>query len=274
MRGFLIAALGLFVAGQASAETLLERGDYLANTIVACGNCHTPQTPNGPAPGLELAGGNKLVDDPRMTTYAPNITPSSRVGTWSDAELKRAIREGVRPDGSVIGPPMPFELYRHMSDADLDAIVAYVRTVPPSDHAVPKSVYRIPLPPAWGPPVEIVAAPDKADTVAYGAYLAGPLGHCVECHSSPDERGVPDIKNALGAGGMTFTGPWGESVSANIMPSNLADWTDAEIERAVRTGVAKDGRRLMPPMAFGYYAGISAEDMAAIIAYLRTLPPM
>jgi hypothetical protein len=77
----------------------------------------------------------------------------------------------------------------------------------------------------------------------------------------------------LGAGGRGFPGPWGTSVSANITPHGLADWKDAEVERAIRAGVSKDGHKLFPPMAFSYYAGIAKDDMAALIAYLRSLPP-
>ena len=271
MRAFTFALM-VVVSVPAVADAVLERGAYLMKAVVACGNCHTQQTPAGPAVGMELAGGNVLVDDPRMTAQAPNITPASKVGDWSDAELKRAIREGVRPDGSIIGPPMPFPLYRHLSDEDLDAVVAYVRRVAPVEHETPASVYRIPLPPAWGSPVTgPVEAPSREDAAAYGAYIAGPLAHCTECHSTPDERGVPDPEHALGGGGLEFTGPWGVSVAANITPTNLGDWTDAEIETAIRTGKRKDGGQLKPPMPFGYYANMTDADMKALIAYLRSL---
>ena len=271
MRAFTFALM-VVVSVPAVADAVLERGAYLMKAVVACGNCHTQQTPAGPAVGMELAGGNVLVDDPRMTAQAPNITPASKVGDWSDAELKRAIREGVRPDGSIIGPPMPFPLYRHLSDEDLDAVVAYVRRVAPVEHETPASVYRIPLPPAWGSPVTgPVEAPSREDAAAYGAYIAGPLAHCTECHSTPDERGVPDPEHALGGGGLELTGPWGVSVAANITPTNLGDWTDAEIETAIRTGKRKDGGQLKPPMPFGYYANMTDADMKALIAYLRSL---
>ena len=80
----------------------------------------------------------------------------------------------------------------------------------------------------------------------------------------------------LGAGGFQFQGPWGLSVAKNITSDpeqGLGKWSDTEIERAIRQGVGKDGHRLLPPMGFGYYAKVSAADMSALIAYLRTLPP-
>jgi mono/diheme cytochrome c family protein len=142
---------------------------------------------------------------------------------------------------------------------------------------VAKSTYNIPLPPAWGPPIDKpVMASSASDKVAYGAYLAGPLGHCVECHTpmGPDHR--QQFATLLGAGGMQFNGPWGLSVSKNITSDpeqGLGKWTDAEIERAIRTGIDKDGHPLKPPMGYGYYSKVSADDMAALIAWLRSLPP-
>ena len=76
--------------------------------------------------------------------------------------------------------------------------MAYLRSVPAVKNATAKSVYRMPLPPAYGPPVGKVADVPRNDKLAYGRYLAGPLAHCVECHSAPTPRG-PDLKNGLGA---------------------------------------------------------------------------
>jgi mono/diheme cytochrome c family protein len=171
---------------------------------------------------------------------------------------------------------MPFGQYRNIADADLDAVVAYLRTVPAVKNAVAKSTYNSALPPAWGPPIDRpIAAPSASDTLAYGAYLAGPLGHCVECHTPQGPDHQPQFATLLGAGGMQFNGPWGLSVAKNITSDpaeGLGKWTDAEIERAVRTGIDKDGHPLKPPMGYGYYSKVSADDMAALIAWLRSLP--
>jgi len=254
------------------AETLLERGTYLMQGIVACGNCHTPQGPAGPLPGMEMAGGLVIQDD-AFTAYGANLTPDveTGIGGWSDAEIITAIREGRRPDGSIIGPPMPIGLYRGLSDRDVQAIVVYLRALTPVKNAVPKSVYRLPLPPAYGPPVTSVAEVSPDDQLAYGAYLAGPLGHCVECHSPMGPKG-PDWLNQTGAGGLAFYGPWGISHSSNITPAGLGNWSDAEIKTAITQGQRPDGSRLMPPMPFGYYRNIAAADLDALVAYLRSLP--
>jgi mono/diheme cytochrome c family protein len=270
--------LGVLVSAaatnSASAETLLERGAYLMKSIVACGNCHTPKGPKGDIPGMELAGMAPFVKTPAFAANAPNITPDKEtgIGNWTDAQIIKAIREGKRPDGSIIGPPMPIALYRDISDTDVNAIVAYLRTVKPVRKAIPKSVYNMPLRPSYGPPVTHVADVPRSDKVAYGAYLAGPAGHCIECHSPMGNHG-PDIKNQLGAGGFEFPGPWGLSVSANITPTGLKNRTDADIKEMISTGTRSDGSRMAPPMAYSYYANIEAEDLDAIVAYLRGLPP-
>jgi mono/diheme cytochrome c family protein len=165
--------------------------------------------------------------------------------------------------------------YRGMSDDDAKAIVAYLRAQPAVKNAVPKSEYRIKLPPNYGPAIgKKVLAPPPKNTLKYGAYLAGPLGHCMDCHT-PWVKGIPDLKRA-GAGGNPFKGPWGVSVSRNLTmhESGLKDWSDAEIARAIREGVRKDGSQLRPPMAYGWYKNINDGDMKALIAYLRSLKPL
>jgi mono/diheme cytochrome c family protein len=277
-------AAACLAAGSAIAQTEVERGKYLVESIMGCGNCHTPVGPNGPILDKALSGGPPIGEGNAFTAIPSNITPDpgTGIGKWTDAEIKTAIRQGRRPlnsqNGStLIGPPMPFGQYRGIADADIDAVVAYLRTVPALKNAVAKSTYNIPLPPAWGPPIDKpVMASSASDKVAYGAYLAGPLGHCVECHTpmGPDHR--QQFATLLGAGGMQFNGPWGLSVSKNITSDpeqGLGKWTDAEIERAIRTGIDKDGHPLKPPMGYGYYSKVSADDMAALIAWLRSLPP-
>lgn len=273
----LVLCLTLVAVG-AQAQTPAERGAYLVNAVGACGNCHTPKGPQGDLPGRALSGNWVVEDNAAFRAVSANITPDLKtgVGSWTDAQLVRAIREGIRPDGSLIGPPMPFGQYRRMADDDVFAIVAYLRTVPPVESVAEKSSYHIPLPPAYGPPIDFMAAPSRADPVAYGAYVAGPLGHCVECHTPMLPGGRRDVSR-IGAGGQEFHGPWGGSVAANLTSSResgLGAWSDAEIERAIRNGVSRTGRALFPPMGFAYYRNMSEPDMTALIAYLRSLPPV
>ncbi|EAR52222.1 Class I diheme cytochrome c [Oceanicola granulosus HTCC2516] len=217
-----------------------------------------------------------LVEQNEMfTAVAPNITPAGHVGDWSDAEFARAIREGIRPDGSVIGPPMPIVLYRGLSDDDVMSIVMYMRTVAPVESDLPESTYNIPLPPAWGPPVASVAHPEEGVTAEYGGYLAGPVAHCLECHTTFGEQG-PMYETHLGAGGYEFHGPWGVSVAANITSGEdgIAAYSDEDLAKMITTGTRPDGSRMMPPMPYGHYANMTEEDVQAIILYLRSLPAL
>ena len=188
-----------------------------------------------------------VFDIPGMKALASNIThdPETGIGKWTDAQLAKAIREGVRPDGTLIGPPMPVEFYRDMSDADLAAIVAYLRAQPAVKNAVAKSEYKIPLPPTYGPAVKDVKTPSQKSTVQYGKHLAQ-IGHCLECHTPRDQKDQL-VKAQWGAGGQVFPGPWGESVTRNLTPheTGLKNWTDAEIAKVIREGVGRDG----PPPA-------------------------
>ena len=252
---------------------LRERGTYLMNGIVACGNCHVQRDKGKPLFDRGLSGGMVFDEEP-FKAYASNITPDAEtgIGKWSDAQLVKAIREGIRPDGSLIGPPMPIAFYRGMSDDDVKAIVAYLRAQPSVKNSVPKSEYKIKLPASYGPAIDKkVVAPSPKAALKYGAYLAGPLGHCMDCHT-PWVKGQPDMKR-LGAGGNPFKGPWGVAVSRNLTPhpSGLKGWSDAEIARATREGLSRDGSPLKPPMAYGWYKNINDEDMKALVAYLRSL---
>ncbi len=265
----LLAAL----AGPVRAETALERGTYLMSSVAACGNCHTQQTPNGPLAGMELAGGQKIEEE-FGAAFTAHITPDPEtgIGKWTDAQIMTAIREGKRPDGSIIGPPMPVALYRGMADEDVAGIAAYLRQVKPISNKVPKSQYKIPLPPSYGPPVGSVKAPPRTDKVAYGGYLAGPVAHCLECHSPMGPHG-PDFVNHPGAGGMQFHGPWGVSVAADLTPKGLGKWSDADIKKAFTQGIRPDGTHLKPPMGVYYYKTMAEADQDAIVAFLRTLKP-
>jgi mono/diheme cytochrome c family protein len=261
------------LAPHATAQSMLERGKYLVDGIGGYGNCHTPR--GGPMKGKALVGGNSFGGDKApFKSFASNITPDREtgIGNWTDAQLVTAIREGKRPDGSVIGPPMAIEFYHGMSDNDARAIVAYLRTVPAVKQKVAKSVYRMKLR-AQKPAGHVRDVP-KTDKLAYGEYLLR-IGHCMECHT-PMAKGRM-VMAKFGAGGRTFDGPWGESVSANITPdreTGIGGWTDAQIKQAITHGKRPDGAGLRPPMCYRCYAKMTDSDVDAVIAYLRTLKPV
>lgn len=275
------AVLGLvvsiaFAVPAAHSETPLERGTYLVRGPVGCGNCHTPKGADGKAlPDQELAGGYEF-KEPVFDAVAANITPDPEtgIGKWTDQQIIDAIRNGKRPDGTIIGPPMPIEFYRNISDTDARAIVAYLRSVKPISHKLPKSTYNIPLPPSYGPPVTHVPDVPRANKVAYGHYLAN-IAHCLECHTKRTPTGLDTSK--LGAGGReipAFTG--GVIMSANLTPANpdgIAHWTNAQVEKTIADGVRPDGRQLVRVMAFDWYRNTRKDDLDALVAYLRTLKP-
>ncbi|SDB35017.1 c-type cytochrome [Bauldia litoralis] len=278
-----IAATTLLVASSLPGtaqddDALVKRGEYLMNGPVACGNCHDTRAEDmSPVPGKEFAGGFRIVDT-GIDAYAANITQDAEtgIGTWTDEEIITAIREGTTPEGDIIFPPMPVPSYNMMSDDDVKAIVAYLRTVKGVHNEVPESTYGFPqqpMPPAKGEP-----APDPSDQVAYGGYIVNALSHCFECHTGPDANGVPDFANALGAGGFMIQLAPGAVVSTPNITSDpetgLGKWSDEDIKKAITQGVRPDGTHLSPPMPFPFFANMTPEDLDAVVAYVRTIPPI
>src|SRR5690606_10011229 len=102
------------------------------------------------------------------------------------------------------------------------------------------------------------------------------LAHCMECHSR-QPNGEYDFRASLGKGGYEMKGPWGRVVVRNISSSKAAgvgDWTDEEIKKSLLKGQGRDGRTFKPPMQrHVWYAKMKPEDVADIIAYIRTIPP-
>lgn len=271
-------ALTAVLTGTAYAQSnsdLVKRGDYLVNGILTCGNCHTPKGPQGDIMEKAFSGGLSW-DEPPFKVTAPNITPDKEtgIGRFSDADIKKMLRKGVKPDGTQLAMIMPSDFYEIMTERDLDAVVAYLRTLKPIKNTVPGPVYKMqqmhhPFPGGERPYSDAM----MGDKVKKGFYLAT-IGHCMECHTPLGPRGR-DFVNDLGKGGFELKGPWGVSVSRNITSSKtkgIGTWTDAEIKRAITKGIRKDGSKLKPPMAFHSYATMTDADLDAVIAYLRTVP--
>jgi len=287
-----VGLLTTFTASAVAQGPALERGRYLVTTVMACGNCHTPKDVEGrPVAGKELSGGGIGFDVPPFSGTAANITPDleTGIGSWTDDEIKRALTHGERPKkgpqaGKPLAPMMAANFFKALLPSDLDAIVAYLRSVPPVRNVLPAPVYRLPFKrEAFAEADRGFTERDMRDTVRRGAYLAT-IAHCLECHT-PMERGALQFETALGAGGRPFLpsfvkglpAQWKGSVSRNVTShpeTGLGAWSDAEIKRAITQGIGRDGRKLMEPMAYAWYAGIRDEDLDAIVAYLRTLPPI
>lgn len=263
-------------SGNAAAQSSVERGNYLVNTVLTCGNCHTPKGPGGDVAEKAFSGFLQF-DEPPFKVTASNITPDKEtgIGNWTDAQIKTVMRTGVKPNGTVVAMIMPSAFYQIMTEKDLDAVVAYLRTVRPVKNQVPDPIYKMQqvhvAPPGADKPYTDAMMTDK---VKKGFYLTT-IAHCMECHTPLGPQGR-DYVNALGAGGQEFPGPWGKSIGRNITSSKtkgIGDWSDDEIKRAITQGIRKDGSRLLPPMGYPYYARMTADDLDAIVAYLRTVPP-
>jgi mono/diheme cytochrome c family protein len=278
---FAVISFAAFVAafGSASAQTPVERGRYLVEGILTCGNCHSPRGPGGVVDTTKLySGGPQEWDTPAFKVKGSNITPDreSGIGNWSAADVKRAIQDGMRPNGVPLAPIMPFAFYKVFTTSDIDAVIAYLRSTPAVRNEVQAPVYKAALhtdvPPGADRPM---TEADMGDPVKKGFYLVT-LGHCMECHT-PRVSGRPNFAAALGKGGEEFRGPWGVVVSRNITShrsAGIGAWSDAEIKRAITQGVRKDGSQLKPPMGYAWYARMSDADLDAVVAYLRTVPPL
>ena len=267
--------VGSFSA-MASAETPVERGSYLVSTIGACGNCHARDTAFNRTP--DLAGGAE--EDAEVGHIVmPNITsdPETGIGKWTVEEIVVGLRDGKRPDGSIIGPPMPIPVYRQMSDHDAEAIAAYLLSLKPIRSPLTRSQYKVPPPPNYGSTITHVDDPVTTDKVAYGSYLVS-LGHCVRCHTPPGD-GKPFNMNLAFAGGREFPrfGEIAPSISRNITSDpdqGLGKWSDNDIKNAITMAVRPDGTRLAGPMPYEWYANIRPDDLDAIVTFMRTIKPV
>lgn len=252
------------------------RGKYLVESILACGNCHSPRgLDNSVIAGRELSGGRPY-DTPAFYVTPGNLTsdPETGLGTWMAEDLKRALTTGVRPNGVPLAPMMPVAFVKAMTDEDLDAVVSYVRALPPIRNAMPPPIYRREVhsdayPDAQRAFTERAMAADQAER---GRYL-GALGHCLDCHT-PVVDGVTDYDRDGGRGGKRVG--LARVLAPNITShpaAGLGGWSDAEIRRALTTGTARDGHQLQYPMPWPFLALLDDADLGALIAWLRSLPP-
>jgi mono/diheme cytochrome c family protein len=259
----------------------LARGRYLVVGLVGCETCHSPKdwkthgAPN--LPGMELAG--QLLPVPGLpgTIVASNLTPDPETGaaSWTDDQIARAIREGVAHDGRTIFPMMPYEAYRTLSDEDVASIVAYVRSVAPVRNPLPPTKIDFPvnylIRGVPQPLTHSVSGPSsQASPAERGKYLV--IAGC-GCHIAADQKGP--IRGLEYGGGEHLEGPWGDVTSANITPdaSGISYYDEATFIQAMRTGYVK-ARKLSSIMPFGEFANLNDDDLKAMFAYLRTVPPV
>lgn len=254
-----------------------KRGLYLAKAG-GCIGCHTEDKTDA----VPFAGGRAL-KTPFGTFYGSNITPDplAGIGRWTETDFIRAMRHGERPDGANYFPAFPYPSFTRIADADLRDLWAYLRTLPPSKRTNQAHELRFPfnlrvLVTAWKwlffAPGPFEAGRESSPAVSRGAYLVQALGHCSECHTPRNFLGGPKRDRYL-AGGK---GPEGKGVP-NLTPTKLKKLSDAELRDFLVSGTTPDGD--VPAEAMGEVirnttSQLSPEDLAALIAYLRSLAPL
>jgi mono/diheme cytochrome c family protein len=274
----LLLGLALGAAlGSAFAQGNAKRGEYLAK-VGGCSGCHTEEKKDA----VPFAGG-RVLKTPFGTFYGPNITPhpQSGVGRWSEADFFRAMREGDRPDGKNYFPAFPYPSFTKAVDRDLRDLWAYLRTLPPSARANQEHDLKFPF--GWRflvtfwkwfffTPGPFTNLPGLSDIANRGAYLVQALGHCSECHTPRNFLGGPKTSRFL-AGGK---GPDDKEV-ANLTPTGLKKQSDRELADFLTTGLTAEGdvpAETMGEVITNTTSKLTPEDLNALIAYLRTLPPI
>jgi cytochrome c553 len=245
----------------------IARGQHLVEAVTFCGECHG-----------ERLGGDVFEDEPMIATfYADNLTSGQGgVGaTFSDADFVRAIRQGVDPQGRGL-MIMHSDVYHNLSQQDLGAIIAYLKSVPPVDNELPEpKVYpfgkilvalgvfdseALPLIPAEkiDHSTSFVEMPAQGATAEYGGYLLS-ITLCHMCHG-PELTGGPPLEEGM------LPGP-------NLTPGGeLRAWSEADFIQTMRTGVNPNGHKLNPDfMPWKLYANMTDQELEAIWRYVQSL---
>ncbi|MBS0591506.1 MAG: c-type cytochrome [Proteobacteria bacterium] len=245
----------------------LARGEYLAR-IGDCEACHT--APGGSA----YAGGRRFATD-YGSIYSSNLTADREhgIGAWSRDEFAHAMRHGVSRRGPLY-PVFPYEHFATLSDADIDAIFAYLRSVPASAHVPPDN--RLTFPASWRGALVLwrmlhyrPAAP-AATMDDRGRYLVDGLGHCAMCHSAREASGALAVDGYLAGGRIPGSGWYAPPLDAK----QLQHYSIDQLADYLRAGVADSGTAY-GPMAEVVYRSLqylNDEDALAMARYLKSVP--
>ena len=236
--GSVFALIVSRVSAQDAALPDLARGRHVATAIAGCADCH----------GAQFAGGRAFAL-PGGSVYSANLTGGAGgIAAFKDADIRRAIRSGIGPDGTPLRI-MPAREYAIMTDADVDDVVAFLRSLPPVDAVVPRAMSGVhSLPAVDGPAATIgpVAAGD-------GSYFVS-LGGCTSCHGAH-----------LG-GARRPAGP----AAPNISHDALGSWTFADFQTAMRSGITPGGRVLSTAMPWQRVGRLSDAELRSLYDYLES----
>lgn len=266
------------IAGAPASASLLARGEYLTKAA-DCVACHTV-----PESGRPFAGGVpfKL---PFGTIYSSNITadPDQGIGTWSDDDFVRAVRDGVRKDGQHLYPAFPYTSYTQLSRDDVLAIKAYLFSLPKMDERNRRNDLAFPFNQRWAMGFwnaaffknqRFAGDPSKSPEWNSGAYLATALGHCAECHT-PRNLGF-GLEHGKELAGAELQG-WRAYNITSDTKYGIGGWSDADIAQYVTTGHADGHASASGPMGEAVAHSLqflNPQDVSSLVAYLRTVPAL
>ncbi len=265
-------------------SAIIARGQSLVFGPAHCANCHAPveleeQVNNGIKASLS---GGRVFEIPIGKIYAKNLTPDKTgIGNKTDAEIARALRYGVRPDGRALFDFMPFH---NTSDEDLTAIISYLRSQPAVENKVPenklnllgKVVNAFLLKPA-GPTGDVLTAIKQDTTAIYGQYLANSVANCRGCHTSrdlmtgafigEDYAGGFKMETVTDSGTYSITSP---NLTPDPATGRIKGWTQEQFISRFRKG-----RLIMQThMPWGPFSRMTDDELKAIFNYLQTLKPV
>lgn len=262
---------------------LVARGEYLFHGAAHCTACHTTaeagaaiKAGDRPAP----SGGHVWKFGPLGTLYSPNITPdpATGIGTWSDADLARILKTGIRPDGTV-SPFMTFALGK-IADDDVKAIISYLRTLPPVSNQVPRHdlsfLGNMVLADVKPRVNELKTAVPMGATVERGRYLAEGPANCRACHSEADGFAVKEGREYVGAKEpmpSEFEDDPNMFHAPNLTPhpTGIAGkWSEEQFMQRFKEGRVHRGS----PMPWGNLQNLHDDDVKALWLFLKTLPPV
>ena len=262
-------------ASLANAD-VVKRGEYLANAA-DCLVCHTTQGGKPYAGGL----GFKL---PFGTLYSTNITSDKEtgIGNYSDQDFLNAVHRGVRRDGTRLYPAMPYTSYTYISDADALAIKAYLLSLPPVRATPPANTLSFPFNQRWAMMFwsalfnsDTRFAPDTSRSPEWnrGAYLAEALAHCGECHTPRNLAFALDNRRKFGG---AITAGWRAFNISSDKSTGVGGWRDEDLVSYLSVGHATGHGSASGPMGEAVdhsFSRLAPEDIRAIVAYLRSVPP-
>jgi mono/diheme cytochrome c family protein len=262
-------------AAAADPAGLVARGQYLVRAG-SCFGCHTEPG------GVPYAGG-RAIETPFGVVHAPNLTPDATgLAAWSSDDFWRALHNGRSRDGRLLAPAFPYPNYTRLARADSDAMFAYLRSLAPVAKANRPHALRFPFDQQaalalWRAlffrPARFEPDPAQSPQWNRGAYLVETLGHCNACHSRRNVFGATAGPLDL-AGGLIPIQNWYAPSLYDDREAGVADWPPVEIVALLKSGVSARGS-VQGPMAEVVARStryLSDADLAAMAAYLRTLP--